>query len=183
MNTRAVFLDLNGTLVLPVQAAALTDYVPLDGISEAIRLLNEHGFACPVVTVQSRIGKGLYTAEDFGEWFASFAARLARENAPVLGPYVCPHVGKDQCSCRKPGTALYEQAAREHSLAFAHSFVVGDTADDLRAGRALGCRTVLVRTGWGTSSLAEHGAGELADFIAADVRAAAHWILAQSINR
>lgn len=59
---RGVFLDLNGTLVMPISPRSLDELMPLPGALEAVRLLTEAGFICPVITVQSRIAKGIYTA-------------------------------------------------------------------------------------------------------------------------
>jgi len=68
---RAVFLDLNGTLVMPVQAESPDAYRTIPGAASAVAQLNSKGFLCPVITVQSRIAKGLYTETDFRTWFAS----------------------------------------------------------------------------------------------------------------
>ena len=54
---QAVFLDLNGTLVLPVLADSPREYQLIAESAEAVALLCRAGFVCPVVTVQSRIEK------------------------------------------------------------------------------------------------------------------------------
>src|SRR3954451_13428729 len=91
MNRRAAFLDLNGTLVLPLKQERLEDLVPVPGAIDAVARLTRAGFVCPVVTVQSRIAKGLFTAVDFLDWFANFAAAARQQGAELHGPYVCPH--------------------------------------------------------------------------------------------
>ena len=179
MTTRAAFLDLNGTLVEPVRVSHPRELASVPGLAEAVRLLNRHGFVCPVVTVQTRIAKGLFTEEDFRGWFAGFQASLLSEGAEVRGPYLCPHRSADHCACKKPAPLLYLQAAREYNIDdLAGSVVIGDTTGDVRAARTLGCRGVLVRTGWGEGALRDHNAGEHADFIAADVLEAARWATA-----
>lgn len=174
---RGAFLDLNGTLVTPVQVSHPRDYRALPGVVAAVRLLTAHGFACPVITVQSRIGKGLYSAADFLAWFAAFRADLAAQGAPVHGPYVCPHPFREPCACKKPATLLYERAARDLGLRLADSVAIGDTLADVRAGRALGGRGCLVRTGWGERALRKHGADGETDHVAADILAAARWAI------
>jgi hypothetical protein len=59
--------------------------------SDSGRSLRSFSFVCPVVTVQSRVAKGLFTMTDFQAWFATFAADLKAQGALVVGPYVCPH--------------------------------------------------------------------------------------------
>ncbi len=137
--TRAAFLDLNGTLVMPVQATHPREYVLLPMAVEAVRLLNRAGFACPIVTVQSRIAKGLYSTEDFLSWFSRFRAHLSSEGAKVEGPYLCPHWRGDRCACKKPQTLLYREAADRLGIDIARSVVIGDDISDLLAAKELGC--------------------------------------------
>ncbi len=170
---RAVFLDLNGTLVLPLLVDRPHEYQLIAQSAEAVRLLCEAGLVCPVITVQSRIEKGLYSETEFQEWFDSLKAALARQGAVIVGPYICPHRYRTPCRCKKPAGLLYRRAAAELAIDLAKSFVVGDTADDLEAARTLGCRSILVRTGWQVEPHVE----ALADHTADDVLAAALWIM------
>ena len=177
--SRAVFLDLNGTLVEPVQVESLEHLIPIPGALEALARLNRAGFLCPVITVQSRIAKGYFSDEAFREWFTSFAERALTKGAMLLGPYICPHRFGEACPCAKPNTYLYEQAAGEHRLEPRASYVVGDTVADTLAGVRLGARPALVTTGWGhfESNLAAaraHGA-----FIGSDLTDVAAWILSR----
>ncbi len=175
--TGAVFLDLNGTLVMPVRATHPREYAPLPMAAAAVQLLNHAGFVCPVVTVQSRIGKGLYSADDFLSWFSRFRAYLSAEGAMVEGPYLCPHWHEDRCACKKPRTLLYQEAANDLGIDIARSVVIGDTAADVLAARELGCPGCLVRTGWGEAAILRERADELADYVGADVLEAAQWIV------
>jgi len=91
MKRRGVFLDLNGTLVEPLKQERLDELTLIPGVVQAVARLTSAGFVCPVVTVQSRIAKGLFSMADFEDWFATFAAGLKAQGADVVGPYVCPH--------------------------------------------------------------------------------------------
>jgi histidinol phosphatase-like enzyme len=81
MSRRGVFLDLNGTLVLPAAPAPLSEYRPIGNASQAVGYLCRAGFVCPVVTVQSGIAKGRFTETAFREWFESFKRELAIRGA------------------------------------------------------------------------------------------------------
>ncbi len=148
MSRRGVFLDLNGTLVGPLKQERLDELTLTSGVAEAIARLTAAGFVCPVVTVQSRIAKGLFSMADFLSWFAAFAADLKERGALVVGPYFCPHRYGEPCPCKKPNVLLYERAASEHQLTETDCFVIGDSPDEVRAARLLGARGCLVRTGW-----------------------------------
>lgn len=174
---RAVFLDLNGTLVEPVQVESLAELKPLPGTFEAVRRLNEAGFLCPVVTVQSRIAKGYFSSAEFEAWFQVFSDKAARKNARLLGPYVCPHRFGELCFCEKPNSYLYEQAAREHMIDLASSYVVGDTASDVMAAAVFGGVGCLVQTGWGHFESNVEGAKKVGAHISETLTEAVAWIL------
>jgi D-glycero-D-manno-heptose 1,7-bisphosphate phosphatase len=175
----AVFLDLNGTLVLPVQAESPGEYREIAGARDAVRQLCAAGFGCPVVTVQSRIAKGVYSEVAFRDWFDAFAAEWRAAGAVLLGPYLCPHRSADGCDCAKPKTRLYLDAAAELGIAdLAGSFVVGDTEGDLLAARAIGARAYLVRTGWGPKPGDPLDAA--ADFVGDDLPTIVPWIIRRS---
>ncbi len=113
---RAAFLDLNGTLVMPVKAQHPSNYVLLPRAIEAIQLLNTYGYVCPIITVQSRISKQIYTQSDFLSWFETLKEHLSEKNAFVVGPYICPHQKRDMCACMKPLPCLYKKAAPDYDI-------------------------------------------------------------------
>lgn len=174
---RGVFLDLAGTLVEPLKPERLDQITLIPGVIEAIARLSSAGFVCPVVTIQSRIAKGLWSLSEFEMWFASFAAELRLQGAIVVGPYVCPHRFAEPCPCKKPNTLLYDRAAFEHQLNPADSFVIGDSPDDVRAATRLGARGCLVRTGWAADARVVEEAAPDASIIVTSLGEAADWIL------
>src|SRR6185295_16474271 len=133
------------TLVLPLKQERLDDLYPIPGAIGAVARLTHAGFVCPVITVQSRIAKGLFSLTDFREWFARFALSAERHGAALSGPYVCPHRYAEPCPCKKPQTLLYEEAIIDLEIAPTSSFVIGDSPEDVRAANALGARGCLVR--------------------------------------
>ena len=48
------------------------------------------------------------------------------------------------CDCRKPAPGMLLDAARELDIDLERSWMIGDTDSDVLAGRAAGCRTVLI---------------------------------------
>jgi histidinol phosphatase-like enzyme len=160
MNQRAVFLDLNGTLVLPIKPDSLNDLTSIEGAGQAIARLSRAGFLCPVVTVQSRIAKGVFSAQEFHHWFDGFSAGLRICGAELVGPYVCPHRFTEPCACKKPSTLLYEQA-------------------DVSAASRFGGQGCLVRTGWADDPGELKRAAPYTSFVAESLREAVNWILSR----
>lgn len=177
MTDRGVFLDLGGTLVEPLKPERLDELTMIPGAVEAVSRLSAAGFVCPVVTVQSRIAKGLFSEAEFEAWFVRFAADLDVSGARVVGPYVCLHRFIEPCRCKKPNTLLFERAAAEHGINIAHAFVIGDSPDDMRAARRLGARGCLVRTGWAADPRVADTAAADASIVAASIGHAVDWIL------
>jgi D-glycero-D-manno-heptose 1,7-bisphosphate phosphatase len=155
----------------------LDEITLIPGVVEAVARLSAAGFVCPVVTVQSRIAKGLFSLPEFEIWFASFAAGLQVHGALVVGPYVCPHRFADPCPCKKPNSLLYDRAATEHQLKPADCFVIGDSPEDVGAARRLGARGCLVRTGWATDPRVVEKAAPDASVVVSSLAEAADWIL------
>lgn len=174
----AVFLDLNGTMVLPVQPRSLEDLELISGVPEAVARLTRNSLVCPVVTVQSRIAKGTFSHEEFDSWFADFATSLSARDAEIVGPYVCPHRFTEGCACKKPKTLLYEHAAAEHDLDLARSWTIGDTAADVLAAAAFGGHGCLVRTGWGNHPNNLAAVHKLGSPIVDSFSEAVEWVLA-----
>lgn len=153
MSRPAAFLDRDGTIVQEAHYLADPDAVVLvPGAADAIRSLQDAGFAVVIVTNQSGIAKGMYTLSDYRAVAARLDELLAAHRVAVDGTYFCPHhPAAVPCSCRKPDTGMYEAAALELGLDFEDSFFVGDKVTDVLPSLALGGRGILVRTGYGTS--------------------------------
>nr|WP_314627157.1 HAD family hydrolase [uncultured Noviherbaspirillum sp.] len=155
MLMRAVFLDKDGTLVddLPfnVDPALLA---LADKAAPALRLLRSLGYRLYVISNQSGVARGLFAEAALGPLFARLEAMLAQEGVRLDGAFWCPHHPQGtiapyaiDCACRKPQPGMLLQAASQHGIDLAASWMVGDILDDIEAGRRAGCRTALVDNG------------------------------------
>ena len=144
----AVFIDRDGTLIEDVHYIRRPEDVRLvPGAAAALRRLNEAGIAVVVITNQSSIGRGMASEADYHAVRMRLDAVLAAEGAHVDATYFCPHGPTDACRCRKPGTELFERAARDLGLDPARSFFIGDRLRDILPAAELGGRGVLVPSG------------------------------------
>ena len=173
---RAVFLDRDGTIAEDVHyCRRVEDFKILPGVPQGIRLLNEHGFKVVVITNQSGIARGYFTEEVLSQIHHKMKEELAKYDAWVDAIYVCPHHPEERCECRKPKPALIFQAAREMDISLQLSYVVGDDARDMEAGKAAKCKTVLVTTGPNQGNI--EGQGKPPDYVASDLYKAAEWVI------
>jgi len=153
---RAVFIDRDGTINEEKEYLYRSeDFAFITGADQAIRLLNESGFLVIIVTNQSGVARGYYTEEDVHQLHMHIASSLEKSGARVDAWYYCPHhpAGRGSyalpCSCRKPLPGMLLEAARRYDIDLESSFMIGDKLVDVEAGAAAGCRSFLVRTGYG----------------------------------
>lgn len=115
------------------------------GVADSLRLARRHGFLVVCVTNQSGIERGFYSVDDVHRIHLRLNELLAVYGARVDAFYYCPHAPEHGCACRKPGTALFEEAQRDWGIDFATSAVVGDRSLDILAGKRIGLVTAVVR--------------------------------------
>jgi dolichol-phosphate mannosyltransferase len=176
MRYKAVFLDRDGTIARDVHyCRRVEDFEILPGVPEAIRLLNQNGFKVVVITNQSGIARGYFTEETLAQIHQVMKAKLAEHGARVDAIYYCPHHPDEGCECRKPKPKLILQAAEEMGLSLEASCMVGDMQQDMKAGRAAGCKTALVTTG--PNAVPELGLDGLVDYVGSSLIEVAEWIV------
>jgi len=131
------------------------DLIVIAGVAEAIAAINRRKIPVAVVTNQAGIGRGMYGVDAYRAVNSAIEAFLALSGAHIDAWYFCPHHPDVECTCRKPRPGMVLDASNDLSLDLGRSVLVGDKVSDLEAGRAAGCRTVLVRTGYGRQVEAE----------------------------
>jgi D,D-heptose 1,7-bisphosphate phosphatase len=153
---RAVFLDRDGVLNLDMDHVRSPDQLRLlPGAAEAVRRINASEYLVVVVTNQPAIAKGFISECDLDRIHAKLETLLGEEGAYLDRIYYCPHhpdkgfAGerpeyKVICDCRKPAPGMLVRAAVELNIDLGGSFMVGDRTTDLVAGRAAGCKTILL---------------------------------------
>ena len=181
---RAVFLDRDGVITQepPHYAHELSQLELIPKAADAIRLLNENGFVVIVASNQAGIAHGYYREEDAILFHQAMKENLAKEGAYIDAIYYCPHHPEAKidryrvdCNCRKPKPGMLTRAEKELNIDLKQSFIVGDKLSDIEAGKRAGCKTIMVRTGYGVEELKSN---ELdCDYVANDLYDAVQHIL------
>lgn len=153
---KAIFLDRDGTINKYVGFLRSPSELELiDGVAEAIRLINESGYLAIVVTNQPVIARGEVSVSELNLIHNKMETLLGQAGAYIDGLYYCPHHPtkgfegevvelKIECSCRKPKPGLILRAAEDFNINLECSWMIGDGKNDVGAGKAAGCRTVLI---------------------------------------
>jgi D-glycero-D-manno-heptose 1,7-bisphosphate phosphatase len=189
---KAVFLDRDGVLVDDQGFLVRAEQIRLlEGVPAALRRLKAAGMFLAVVSNQAAVALGLISEKELAGLNRLILEQIEHSGGPRLDAvYYCPHHPEATlaeyrvaCACRKPRPGMLVEAAAQHGLQLAASFLVGDRMTDVLAGRAAGCRTVLVTCG-------RHDAPPIValdpldpacrpDHICSNLEAAAEWILSQ----
>ncbi|CAK0757802.1 D,D-heptose 1,7-bisphosphate phosphatase [uncultured Gammaproteobacteria bacterium] len=175
MKDRSVFLDRDGVLVIPefrdgrsYAPRSLDRFALYPAAAPALAALKAAGFRIIVVSNQPDVGNGLVERAVVEDMNRILAATL-----PVDAVLCCYHSQKEACACRKPKPGMLQEAAHRFSLDLSASFMVGDRASDVEAGRAAGTRTVFIDLGY-----TREPRPEAPDWVVTDVAAASAVILA-----
>ncbi len=143
----AVFLDRDGTLIPDPGYTGAPDVVKLlPGVPDALRKLASASFRLVIVTNQSAIGRGYFSAEQVESVNARACEDLAALGVIIDAVYYCPHTPADECTCRKPRPGMLLRAADDLGIDLPQSIMIGDKPSDVEAGDAAGCRMSILLT-------------------------------------
>ncbi len=166
---RAVFLDRDGVINPLVYRTgegtldspySLEEFCLLPRAGAAVRAINDMGKLAIVASNQPGVAKGKCSSRTLDLLTRKMVGELARHGARLDGCHYCLHHPegvvaeyRTVCSCRKPQPGLLLQAALELDVDLTGSYMIGDRDKDIQAGRAAGCRTILVDYGEGHSAM------------------------------
>ena len=154
---KAIFLDRDGTINKYVGfLRSKEEFELLPDVANAIKKINHSEYLCIVITNQPVIARGEVTFEELDMIHNKMETELGYEGAYIDAIYFCPHHPhkgyegeipelKIECTCRKPKPGLLLQAAEEYNIDLSASWMIGDSENDILAGKNAGCRTGLIQ--------------------------------------
>ena len=149
---KAIFLDRDGVIN---RKAADKDFVKnsdelfyLPKVKQIIGGFKKKGYLVIIISNQSGINRGTIKTENLEK----INAKL-RKDFGIDGIYYCPHLPDENCACRKPKTGLIERAVRDFGIDVKSSWLIGDNDFDIAAGRAAGCKTIMVDSNIGLAQI------------------------------
>ncbi|MGC8515469.1 MAG: D-glycero-alpha-D-manno-heptose-1,7-bisphosphate 7-phosphatase [Thermoplasmata archaeon] len=144
---KALFIDRDGTINHDCPYCRdPKDLRIFDDAVDIIKDFRKRGFLIVIVTNQSGINRGYFSEAEYETFNSALLEELERRGAKVDAVYHCPHRPDEGCLCRKPGTGLVLQAARDLDIDLSSSFVVGDRDDvDGEMARRLGMKYMIIK--------------------------------------
>lgn len=170
---KAIFLDRDGTINEYVGFLRnIDEFKLIDGVTEAIKKINQSGYIAIVVSNQPVIARGEVSIEELKEIHNKMETLLGQEGAYIDAIYYCPHHPdkgfegerpeyKMECDCRKPKPGMLLAAAQEFNIDLSRSWMVGDSKNDVEAGKAAGCKVAYI----GTEEMGVHTYSNLLEVI------------------
>lgn len=149
---KAIFLDRDGVINRHIGFLRhIDEFELIEGVSEAIRLINQSGYLAVVITNQPVIARGEVSWDELHEIHRKMETLLGKDGAYIDGLYICPHHPdkgfegerpeyKFDCDCRKPKPGLLLQAAQDFNIDLSQSYMIGDSPSDIAAGQNAACK-------------------------------------------
>lgn len=108
------------------------------GAAEALKQIGELGYLRILATNQPDMAYGTMAQAEHDRIMAEI------KKLPLDDIFVCVHGRDDGCACKKPRPGMLLAAAKKWQIDLPASFMIGDTASDTEAAKAVGCRTILI---------------------------------------
>ncbi|MGI0009880.1 MAG: D-glycero-beta-D-manno-heptose 1,7-bisphosphate 7-phosphatase [Nitrosopumilaceae archaeon] len=145
----AIFLDRDGVINQERKnyVKNLDEFLILDGVADAIKILKQNNFLVIVITNQSVINRNLLSIEMLDKIHAHLQNYLKKNGTYIDAIYYCPHLPEDNCSCRKPKPGLLLQAVRDFQINLEKSWMIGNSITDIDTAKVVGCNWILLEKG------------------------------------
>jgi len=146
----AVFVERDGILNQiriergnPVSPRSLDEFQILSDAAEPLARLKEAGLLLIATTNQPGISRGYQSRRDTDVMHELLKSRFELDDL-----LMCPHDEMDRCTCRKPGTGMFREAAFKWQIDLDHSYVISDRWQDAQAAQQIGSTSLLVKSPW-----------------------------------
>lgn len=142
---KALFFDRDGTLIVHIPYLSDPAGVELlPGVRETLRRALADGFLLFLHTNQSGVGRGFFTLREVEACNQRMFELLDLPAPGFTGLCIAPESSEAPVVYRKPSPRYILEMKARHDFDARHSWMVGDSLSDVRAGLNAGIRAALV---------------------------------------
>jgi D,D-heptose 1,7-bisphosphate phosphatase len=152
--SKAIFLDKDGTIIPDIPFNTDPAMIRFhEGAGEALKEFSTLGYLLVIISNQPGIARGYFQENQLQKVSDKMQSLASLYAFKFSGFYYCPHDSRDHCPCRKPKPGLILRAAKDLGIDVSKSWMIGDILNDVEAGHAAGCKSVLIDNGGETEWL------------------------------
>ena len=146
---QALFLDRDGVINVDTRYPSKPEQILFqEEVVDLIRIANEAGLVCVVVSNQSGVARGYFSESDVFHLHHWMNEELKLRGANIEAWYYCPYHHQSDSSLyqsashydRKPNGGMILRAAFELNLDLSQSFLIGDQKTDIEAAEKSGVK-------------------------------------------
>lgn len=144
----SLFLDRDGVINKKLDNDYVkhsTEFEFIDGVLNALKLLNSFFGTIVIVTNQQCIGKKIIYPEDLELIHKNMLYEISYLDGRIDKVYYSPYLQTENHPTRKPGIGMALQAKKDFpTIDFEKAIMVGDSISDMEFGRNAGMKTVYI---------------------------------------
>ena len=144
-----LFLDRDGvinTRLIDEYVTNWSEFHFIDGVFEAINILQQQFKTIVIVTNQQGIGKGLYTVDDLHIIHKNMLQEFEKNNIHIHAVFFAPQLKSENSEMRKPAIGMALKAKQIFkNISLENSVMVGDTVSDMQFGKNAGMKTIFIK--------------------------------------
>ncbi len=148
MSSKAFFFDRDGIINERKIGGYITtpeEFVFIEDFFEVFQSIAQQGFCTIIITNQQGIGKGQMNEDDLHKIHEAMQQTLLQKTGyKFAGIYYCGDLDSSRSSRRKPAPGMIVEAIQEFDIDITNSWMIGDSPTDVQAGKAAGCKTILI---------------------------------------
>jgi D-glycero-D-manno-heptose 1,7-bisphosphate phosphatase len=144
---QALFLDRDGVLnerIVDNYVLSVDQLVPLFELVPLLTKAQQHHWLLIIISNQQGVGKGLMTHQDLDHVNQALCAAFETKGIRFDHIECCTDLATEFSRRRKPQPGMLLDTAAALNVSLPSSWFIGDSLSDAHAGRAAGCRTILV---------------------------------------
>lgn len=163
-----LFLDRDGVINKKLEDDYVKHWIEfefIDGVTSALKGLNDLFGTIVIVTNQQCIGKGIIRTEDLELIHKNMMYEINYLKGRVDKIYHSPYLASENHPTRKPGIGMALLAQKDFPhIDFSKSIIVGDSLSDMEFGKNAGMKTVYVSDKLKGDDRIDFQVSSLADF-------------------